>query len=489
MACAAATGVVGCAGGGSAVTGPLAPADTEPPALMREMRGVWIATVANIDWPSRNSLSAEQQRAELRDLLDRAASAGFNSVLLQVRPAADAVYASSIEPWASLLSGRQGTDPGYDPLAFAIAEAHARGLQLHAWINPFRAGNTADTLALAPSHVFYQHRELARIYGSQLWLDPGDPAAQDYVIRVIGDIVKRYDVDGLHADDYFYPYPENDAAGHPLDFPDSVTYARSGTTLSRADWRRQNVDRFVERLYHEVHQLKPVLAVGISPFGIWRPGNPSGVTGFDAYASLYADSRKWLQQGWVDYLAPQLYWSIGAPQQSFTALLDWWIAQSTAGRPVWPGLAAYRVGDGSTNAYGSSEIADEIRAVRARPAGTGELLYNATATLKRSNGAVASTIAPVYAQPAIVPPFSWLDASVPAAPAVTVAGRVVQFAPGAGSAPRWWVVRALAGGSWTTRVLFGDQRSLTLSADPQRVMVNAVNQAGNVSADAERRVK
>ena len=452
------------------------------------MRGVWIATVANIDWPSRNSLPAEQQRGELTDLFDRAVSAGLNTVLLQVRPAADAVYASTIEPWAAMLTGRQGTDPGYDPLAFAVSEAHARGLQIHAWINPFRAGNAADTMALATSHVFRTHRDLVRVYGSQLWLDPGEPAAQDYVIGVIDDIVKRYDVDALHADDYFYPYPENDAAGHPLDFPDSASYARSGSALSRQDWRRQNVDRFVERLYREVHQLKPAVAVGISPFGIWRPGNPSSVTGLDAFASLYADSRKWLQQGWVDYLAPQLYWSISAPQQSFPALLDWWIAQNNAGRYVWPGLAAYRVGDGTSSAYALSEIADEIRAVRTRPAGTGELLYNATATLKRSNGAVASSIAPLYAMRAVVPPLTWLDSTPPAAPALTVSGRTVQFTPANPADVRWWAVRVLAGGTWTTHVLFGDKRSLTIGADPQRVIVNAVDQAGNASAEASWRV-
>ena len=447
------------------------------------MRGVWIATVANIDWPSRNSLSADQQRAELTDLFDRASAAGLNAVILQVRPAADAVYASTIEPWGAMLTGHQGGDPGYDPLAFAITQAHARGLQLHAWINPFRAGNASDSLALASSHVFRTHRELARVYGSQLWLDPGEPAAQDYVIGVISDIVRRYDVDALHADDYFYPYPEKDSAGRTLDFPDSGSYARSGSTLPLADWRRDNVDRFIERLYREVHQIKPAIAVGISPFGIWRPGNPSGVAGLDAYATLYADSRKWLQRGWLDYIAPQLYWSIGAPQQSFPALLDWWIAQNSMGRHVWPGLAAYRVGDGTSSAYAPTEIADEVRAVRSRPAGTGELLYNATATLKRSNGAVAASVAPLYASRALVPAYSWLGASPPATPALSVSGRVVQFTPATSSEPRWWAIRVLASGTWTTRILFADQRSLTLDADPRRVILNAVDQAGNASAD------
>ena len=188
-----------------------AAADTAPPVIQREMRGLWVATVANIDWPSRTGLSADQQRAELTDILDRAATAGFNTIVLQVRPAANAVYASSIEPWAELLSGTQGTDPGYDPLAYAVTEAHARGLELHAWINPFRAGNARDTSRLAPSHLWNTRRDLTRVHGTQLWLDPGSPAVQDHVMRVVSDIVRRYDVDAVHADDYFYPYQERDA--------------------------------------------------------------------------------------------------------------------------------------------------------------------------------------------------------------------------------------------------------------------------------------
>jgi uncharacterized lipoprotein YddW (UPF0748 family) len=367
-----------------------------PPPITREMRGLWVATVANIDWPSRTTLTADQQRAELDDILDRAKSAGFNAVILQVRSASDATYASSLEPWAALLSGTQGTNPGYDPLAYAVAQAHARGLELHAWINPFRAGSASDSAKLAPTHIFRTRRDLVRVYGGALWLDPGEQDVQDQVIRVVRDITQRYDVDGIHADDYFYPYPVNDSAGRRLDFPDSVTYARSGSTLTRDDWRRANVDRFIERMYHEVHAVKPTIKVGLSPFGIWRPGNPPGVSGLDAYTAIYADSRKWLQQGWVDYLAPQLYWANSAPQQSFSALLDWWISQNTLGRNLWPGLAAYRVGDGTANAFSATEIADQIRLARARPGATGELLYNTNSTLKKNGGAVAASIAPLY---------------------------------------------------------------------------------------------
>src|SRR5688572_3551901 len=348
LALLASSALLAACGDSSRSTGPdPAPPDTTPPPIVREMRGLWIATVANIDWPSRSTLTADQQRAELRDILDRAAGTGINAVIFQVRPAADALYASALEPWAAMLSGQQGTDPGYDPLAFAVSEAHARGLELHAWINPFRAGNSRDSALLAPSHSFNTRRDIARVYGTQLWLDPGESAVHDHVMSVVRDIVQRYDIDAIHADDFFYPYPQTSGTGGTIPFPDDESYARSGSTLARADWRRENVDRFIERLYDEVHELKPTIKVGISPFGIWRPGNPPGIAGLDAYEAIYADSRKWLQQGWVDYLAPQLYWSISAPQQSFPVLLDWWLAQNTMGRHVWPGLATYRVNDGT----------------------------------------------------------------------------------------------------------------------------------------------
>jgi uncharacterized lipoprotein YddW (UPF0748 family) len=469
-------------------TGPIgqpAQPDTAPPPIVHEMRGLWVATVRNIDWPSRNTLTADQQRAELIDILDRARAAGFNAIFLQVRSAGDAMYASPLEPWSASLTGEQGKNPGYDPLAFAVAQAHARGLELHAWINPYRAGNTADSASLAANHLFHTRRDLVRVYGGSLWLDPGEPEVQTAVVNVVKDIVRRYDVDGVHADDYFYPYQVKDANGATLDFPDSASYARSGSTLPRDDWRRANVDQFVQRLYQEVHALKPTIDVGISPFGIWRPGNPPSVAGLDAFATIYADSRKWLQQGWVDYLAPQLYWANGAPQQSFSALLDWWISQNTLGRNLWPGMAAYRVNDASSAPFSATEIPDQIRLVRERAGATGELLFNTGATLKKNGGAVAASIAPLYANLAIAPTSAWLDGAAPPAPALTVSGAVLTITPGAGEQARWWLVRARAGGSWRSMLVFGDQRSLTLPAAPERVMVNAVDGAGNTSPDVK----
>ena len=460
------------------------PPDTTAPALLRETRGVWIATVANIDWPSRSGLSADAQRAELVDIMARALGAGINTVMFHVRPAGDVLFRSDAEPWGAMLTGTQGNDPGYDPLAFAIQEAHARGMELHAWINPFRAGNTGDTARLSPRHLFYTRRDLIRIYGTQIWMDPGEPAVHDHSMRVIREIVERYDVDAIHADDYFYPYVQTNSSGQSIPFPDSATFARYGGQLTRDNWRRANVDAFVERMYREVHALKPGVKVGISPFGIWRPGNPPGITGLDAYASIYADSRKWLQQGWVDYLAPQLYWAINSTGQSFPLLLDWWLAQSTMGRHVWPGLAAYRVQDGTSSAFTLNEIPDQIRATRLRPRGTGQVLYNTTWSLKRNNMA-AILATELYKTTALPPSYPWLDSTPPNPPTISVANNVVQITPSIGGEARWWAARVRNPTGWTTRVIFGDTRTLAIDASVTRVLMQAVDFAGNVSSEVE----
>jgi len=483
-----AAAIAACSSSGTDITTPppVTPADTAAPAVQREMRGLWIATVANIDWPSRSSLPADQQRAELVDILTRAQTTGINTIVLHVRPAGDALYESALEPWGVMLTGTQGSSPGYDPLAFAIQEAHARGMELHAWVNPFRAGNTSDTLKLASPHLFRTRRDLVRVYGGNIWMDPGEPDVQDHSMRVIADIVRRYDIDGIHADDYFYPYVQNDNTGRPIPFPDDATFAKYGSGMARDDWRRANIDRFVERMYREVHDIKRSVKVGISPFGIWRPGFPPGINGLDAYASIYADSRKWLQQGWVDYLAPQLYWSIAAPQQSYPALLDWWISQNSAGRHVWPGLAAYRVNDGTSSAFAMQEIPDQIRATRNRAQGSGHLLYNTTSTLKRNGGALASTLqTEIYKNGALVPAVPWLDGTPPLPPTLAVSGSALQISPAAGEEVRWWAVRTRASGGWVTRVLFASVRSILLDAAVERVLVQAVDRAGNAGAPAE----
>jgi uncharacterized lipoprotein YddW (UPF0748 family) len=354
------------------------------PRTAAEFRGAWVASVHNLDWPSRPGLSAAEQKAELRTILNRAADLKLNAILLQVRPASDALYASRHEPWSAFLSGEQGVGPGYDPLAYAISEAHARGIALHAWVNPFRAA-TGSKAPPAANHVSRRHPEWIRTYAGQKWVDPGEPEARRYVLDVILDIVRRYDIDGLHIDDYFYPYPKGGA-----DFPDGATWARhgAGSGLSKADWRRRNINRFVADMYRAVKAEKPSVKVGISPFGIWRPGVPATTEAqLDCYGQLFADSRKWLAEGWCDYLAPQLYWSCEPAKQSFPVLLKWWRAQSTAGKPIWPGIAPDRIGSSRP----ASEIARQIALTREGTAQPGHIHWSMKA-LMRDQGGVSTLL-------------------------------------------------------------------------------------------------
>ena len=378
------------------------PVSVTPPPPPREFRGAWLVTVANKDWPSQPGLSVAQQKAELTALLDHAVQLKLNAIVFQVRPASDAVYASSLEPWSEYLTGTMGRAPQplYDPLAFAIAEAHRRGLELHAWFNPFRALHPQTKSSVAPTHISRTHPEFVRHYGSQFWLDPGDPAVRAHVLRVVMDVVQRYDVDGVQFDDYFYPYPEKDAGGRELEFPDAATWQKYGRTsgfFSRDDWRRANVNQFVHSVYQSIKALKPWVKFGVSPFGIWRPMNPPQIRGLDAYTKLYADSRLWLASGWLDYFAPQLYWAVEPREQSFPALLGWWVRQNPRGRHLWPGLNASNVGE----KWSPEEIDRQIKLLRTQPAARGEIFYHLRNLT--DNPALANAVRAEYVQAALVP--------------------------------------------------------------------------------------
>lgn len=351
-----------------------------PQAEAAEFRGAWVATVYNLDWPSKPGLSAERQKAELRAILDRARELKLNAILFQVRPAGDAFYASRFEPWSHFLTGKQGADPGYDPLEFAIKEAHARGIELHAWFNPFRAA-TSPSGGSSSKHIAKTHPEWVRRHGSLLWIDPGEPDAREYVLDVIADVARRYDVDGIHLDDYFYPYPTKGVSN----FADEASWTRHGVAsgLSRADWRRENINRFVEALYRRVKSTRPSAKVGISPFGIWRPGVPPTIEAqLDAYAQLYCDARLWVAKGWCDYLSPQLYWSIQPSKQSFPVLLEWWRQQSKSGRPIWPGIATERIGASRP----ADEIANQIELTRRNESTPGHIHWNMKALMQNRGG-------------------------------------------------------------------------------------------------------
>jgi uncharacterized lipoprotein YddW (UPF0748 family) len=338
----------------------------DPPPIQREFRAAWVASVANIDWPSKPGLSTWEQQAELIAILNRSVALNLNAVILQVRPAADAFYDSPYEPWSEYLTGAEGRapEPFYDPLAYAVAEAHKRGLELHAWFNPYRARHPSARGTVAQTHLSVTRPDLVRTYGRYLWMDPGEPEVRAQTLRVMLDVVKRYDVDGIHIDDYFYPYPEVGPDSQPIPFPDSTSYGRyvrGGGTLAINDWRRQNVDVLIRDIYRRTKALKPWVKVGISPFGIWRPGNPPEIAGFDAYDKLYADARKWLREGWLDYFVPQLYWPIAQTAQSYPTLLKWWMDENVMARHMWPGHNASRA---AGTVWPPDELLEQVRLTR-----------------------------------------------------------------------------------------------------------------------------
>ena len=464
------------------------PVAVTPPAVPREFRGAWISVVAsNQDWPSAPGLPVAQQKAELISLLDRAAQLHFNAVILQVRPSSDALYASPIEPWSERLTGKMGRapEPFYDPLAFAIQEAHKRGLELHAWFNPFRAWHPLAKSPVAPNHVTKTHPEWVRDYHGQYGLDPGEPAVREYVLRVVMDVVRRYDVDGVTFDDYFYPYPVKNELGRKLDYPDDASWRKYGlrSGLARDDWRRQNVNQFVQSVYQNIKATKPWVKFGISPFGIWRPGNPPQIKGMDAYTNIYADSRLWLASGWVDYLAPQLYWPIDDSPHSFPVLLNWWASQNVKSRHLWPGLDDAKVG----KEWGPEEIARQMETARQLSAG-GEIHFHLRDVLEKP--ALANMVRAKYLQPALVPASPWLGSFSPGKPGITATpmgtNLVVRWQTATNEIPESWVLQYRgANNVWTTQILPANQTSCVFAwSAPEVISISAVNRFGNISPPA-----
>jgi uncharacterized lipoprotein YddW (UPF0748 family) len=478
----------------------MAAAQEQPPPVSREFRAVWVATVANIDWPSKPGLNAWEQQGELIALLNKAVQLNLNAIILQVRPATDALYSSKLEPWSEFLTAQMGRppEPNYDPLAFAVEEAHKRGLELHAWFNPYRAHHPNGKSEISTNHVSVARPGLVRSYGRYLWLDPGDSAVRRHSTRVFLDVVKRYDVDGIHIDDYFYPYKERDSAGTIIDFPDSVTWKRyvaSGGTLSRDDWRRNNVDMFIRDLYKQVKATKPWVKVGISPFGMWRPGYPPQIKGFDAYSELYADSKKWLNEGWLDYFTPQLYWPIARQETSYPVLLNWWISENTKKRNMWPGNFTSRVGGTGDNNWKVQEILDQISTTRLTEGAGGNVHFSAKVFMQNRDSIVDRLLAGPYAGPALVPASPWLDSIPPRTPGAYLTkdsvtrATTVTFVRTGTEKPWLWVLRYRYGPDWSTQILPGAQTMHMFdggseSRAPDQVFVSAVDRTGNESVAA-----
>jgi uncharacterized lipoprotein YddW (UPF0748 family) len=475
-----------------------------PPAAPREFRAAWVSTVANIDWPSRPNLPPDKQQAEAIAILERAKALNLNAIVLQVRPAADAIYPSTIEPWSEYLTGLQGQAPRplYDPLQFWIKEAHARGIELHAWFNPYRARQTVGKAA-APNHISRTQPAVVKNYGKLQWMDPGEQAASDQTLAVVLDVVRRYDIDGVHVDDYFYPYPidaagadngalDGKAASKELDFPDWASWQRyvsSGGKLDRASWRRQNVNKLIEALYTGIHREKSWVRFGISPFGVGRPDRrPVGIVGFSQYDKLYADVELWLDNGWLDYLTPQLYWPIAQKPQAYDVLLDYWLAQNRRGRHVWPGLFTSRIGAPSKE-YQPQEILDQIDVTRTRPAAGGHVHFSMAALMENRKGIADKLSSASYPGQALVPASPWLGNTLPGVPVVQSArsGRATRLLLTAGTNNALYAVWARYGDEWRFTVVPAARVDWLLPDDARlgaanAVVVSAVDRLGIESA-------
>jgi uncharacterized lipoprotein YddW (UPF0748 family) len=481
---------------------------TQAPA---EFRGGWISTVFGLDFPA-GSTAPNTGRARINQLLDRMQAAGLNAVVFQVRGECDAMYVSSIEPWNRWLTSNGGGGSGvapsriWDPLQYTIDECRRRGMEIHAWFNPYRAGTTRS-ITYAANHPSRARTDITRAYndGSSeyWWLDPGDPATRAYSLAVIMDVVTRYDIDAVHFDDYFYPY--GITTNNP--FPDSTTYAAytsNGGNLSLANWRRAAVNTFVQEVQTAIRNApnRQHVRFGISPFGIWRPGNPTGITGLDSFASLYADSRLWLQQGWVDYMAPQLYWKRaadgGASGQDFDALLTWWSnsTQNPLRRHMWPGISPSWMTP-ATQAYSVTDLLNQVTQTQANANATGNIHFR-TAVFLENSGAGRQNYTTLlangaYARPALPPATTWLDNTPPANPVVAWTGSpgvgpiTAHWAPSGTEYPQWYIVyySSNSGTTWNHIIRPDWAREAVLpgtgASTPNRIAIQAVDRVGNRS--------
>ena len=428
----------------------------------REFRAAWVATVFNIDWPSRTGLTAAAAQSELAGIVDVAARNGLNALVFQVRPEGDALYRSALEPWSRFLTGRQGGDPGWDPLAWLVERAHARGVEVHAWLNPYRARTSASGTSVRP-HIAATNPEATVPYDGVLWMDPSRAVVQDRAVDVIRDLVARYEVDGVHFDDYFYPYPQ---AGMP--FPDSAQYDRyraGGGALSLGDWRRDNVNRLVQRVGEAVARDRPDARFGVSPFGIYRPGTPPGISGLDAYASIYCDAPLWMARGWVDYLAPQLYWPSTQTAQAYGTLIQWWAGLTRDGRSIFAGTSLARLG--SSSAWTVDELRRQVeltRAQRARGA-RGNVFFTIDELRTNRMGVADMLRSAFYASPALTPPIGARRGDRVEPPAVSVSGLAVTLSHPARASLRAWVVYRREGASYVIdRIVPAATGTVTLAA-------------------------
>lgn len=453
------------------------PEPVEPSSVPREFRAAWVATVANINWPSQPGLPVDKQKQEARSLLDLLADHNFNAVVFQVRPQADALYDSPLEPWSYYLTGQQGQapQPYYDPLAFWIEEAHRRGMELHAWLNPYRAHHPTGKEVTNASIVKQKPELVVPLATGYWWMKPTHPETQSHTTSVVVDLIDRYNLDGIHFDDYFYPYPSyNEGADFP-DGDDYIAYQNNGGTLSQDNWRREAVDTFIHQLYDTIKARKPHVKFGISPFGIWRPGNPPSIQGFDQYAELYADARKWFREGWVDYWTPQLYWPVNQVPQSFPVLLDWWSEQNLQQRHLWPGMSIGRKQEEAA----VDETINQIMITRGQVSDAPGTVHWSIAPLVNHPTLARELLEGPYQKPALVPASPWLDARPPQPPRIdgVVQGDslLVTWQPDTGEpVSRWILTYGYGGQSDTYDILGGNTRTIRLPLFVRKAGISSI---------------
>jgi uncharacterized lipoprotein YddW (UPF0748 family) len=374
-----------------------------------EFRGVWVATVDNIDWPAKGNFNSDSQKIAFIQLLDMHQHNGLNAVIVQVRPCTDAFYPSQYEPWSQWLTGVQGQAPRpyYDPLAFMITETHKRGMVFHAWMNPYRAEFNINTASIAATHITKLHPEWFLTYGDNRYFDPGNKEAQRYVTQVVTDVVSRYEVDAIHFDDYFYPYR---IAGK--EFPDDASYQQNGNGIKKDDWRRSNTDSIIAMLSRAIKKENKKCQFGISPFGVWRNQDKDPVDGSKTngaqtnYDDLYADILLWLKKGWIDYVAPQLYWEFGHRIAPYEVLLNWW-SKHTYGKHCYIGMGIYRA---NTNAAWKdvNQLPRQIQAMRNTPNMKGMIFFSSKTFEKNPNGWNDTLRLNYFKDPVKVPEMEWL---------------------------------------------------------------------------------
>ncbi|MPZ84094.1 MAG: family 10 glycosylhydrolase [Actinophytocola sp.] len=402
----------------------------DPATPKQQLRAEWIASVTNIDWPSRTGLTADEQKAELTRWYDEAVGLGLNAVVVQVRPTADAFWPSPLEPWSRWLSGQQGVDPGYDPLAFAVAEAHKRNLEFHGWFNPYRVSMNTDVDALVPTHPARVHPDWVIPYGGKLYYDPGLPEVQRFTVDAIMDAVRRYDIDAVHFDDYFYPYP---VAGQTFD--DAATFAEYGGAFDDiADWRRDNIDTLISGLSAAIRAEKPWVTFGVSPFAIWRNSStdPEGSPtqgGVQTYDDLYADTRKWVREEWIDYIVPQVYWNIGFEVADYAKLVPWW-SDVVAGTDVslFIGQANYKVAAPAQGPpwHDPNEMSRHLTFNRDHPEVRGDIYFSAVQVRANRLEHMSIVKADHYGRPAVPPTAGRLVAAGPRSPVIALSGRTAE---------------------------------------------------------------